>query len=213
MNPMLGVFQFMATEPVFLIPRQHVDGKTVNTWSSVKTEKVQHGNVRSVGGFMARIEGVSESETNDDVRQIFEEQKKRHGFVSNTAKIFALRPTVQKGVQALAQGIQESGLLTPELRNLVCVRAAQINGCPYWIDSNASGAMHNGAAAEKVEAVLGDWRKTPLFSMRERLALELAELMTYTGKRVTDKFFQRLKAFYWRRVGGIGCRHRAWEFP
>ena len=56
--------------------------------------------------------------------------------------------------------------------------------------------MHNGAAAEKVEAVLGDWRKTPLFSMRERLALELAELMTYTGKRVTDKFFQRLKAFY-----------------
>jgi alkylhydroperoxidase family enzyme len=84
-----------------------------------------------VGGFMARIEGVSESESNDDVRQIFEEQKKRHGFVSNTAKIFALRPTIQKGVQALAQGIQESGLLTPELRNLVCVRAAQINGCPY----------------------------------------------------------------------------------
>ena len=45
---------------------------------------------------MARIEGVSESETNDDVRQIFEELKKRHGFVSNTAKIFALRPTVGK---------------------------------------------------------------------------------------------------------------------
>ena len=56
--------------------------------------------------------------------------------------------------------------------------------------------MHNGAAAEKVEAVLGDWRKTPLFSMRERLALELAELMTYTGKRVTDKFFQRLKKHF-----------------
>lgn len=53
--------------------------------------------------------------------------------------------------------------------------------------------MHNGATAEKVEAALGDWRKNPLFSMRERLALELAERMTYTGKRVTDKFFQRLK--------------------
>ena len=80
---------------------------------------------------MARIEGISNSETNEDVRQLFEEQKKRYGFVSNTAKIFALRPTIQKGAQVLAQGIQESGLLTPELRNLVCVRAAQINGCPY----------------------------------------------------------------------------------
>ena len=36
---------------------------------------------------MARIEGLSESESNDDVRQIFEEQKKRHGFVSNTQDI------------------------------------------------------------------------------------------------------------------------------
>jgi alkylhydroperoxidase family enzyme len=80
---------------------------------------------------MARIEGISDGATNEDVRQMFEEQKKRHGFVSNTAKIFAIRPTIQKGVQALAHGIQESGLITPELRNLVCVRAAQINGCPY----------------------------------------------------------------------------------
>jgi hypothetical protein len=80
---------------------------------------------------MARIKGVTENETNDDVRQIFEEQKKRHGFVSNTAQIIALRPTIQQGVQALAQGIQQSGLISPELRNLVCVRTAQINGCPY----------------------------------------------------------------------------------
>ena len=80
---------------------------------------------------MARIEGVGENEANDDVRQIFDEQKKRHGFVSNTARVYALRPTIQKGAQALAQGIQDSGLIAPELRNLVCVRAAQINGCPY----------------------------------------------------------------------------------
>jgi hypothetical protein len=80
---------------------------------------------------MARIKGVAESEANDEVRQIFEEQKKRYGFVSNTAQIFAIRPTIQKGVQALAQGIQESRLIAPELRNLVCVRTAHINGCPY----------------------------------------------------------------------------------
>jgi hypothetical protein len=80
---------------------------------------------------MARIKGVTESETNDDVRQMFEEQKKRYGFVSNTAQIFAIRPTIQKGVQALAQGIQESGLIAPELRHIVCVKTAHINGCPY----------------------------------------------------------------------------------
>ena len=56
--------------------------------------------------------------------------------------------------------------------------------------------MQNGASAEKVEAALGDYRKSPLFSIRDRLALELAERMTYTGKRVTDRFFKRLKKHF-----------------
>ena len=80
---------------------------------------------------MARIKGVTESEADDEVRTIFEEQEKRYGFVSNTAKIYALRPTIQKGVQALGQGIQASGLIEPELRHLVCVKTANINGCPF----------------------------------------------------------------------------------
>jgi len=80
---------------------------------------------------MARIKGVTESEANDAVREIFAEQKQRHGFVSNAAQVSAVRPTIYRGVQALAQGIQESGLIVPELRNLVCARTAHINGCPY----------------------------------------------------------------------------------
>ena len=56
--------------------------------------------------------------------------------------------------------------------------------------------MQHGASAEKVEAALGDYRKSPLLSARERLALELAERMTYTSKRVTDRFFKRLKRHF-----------------
>ena len=53
--------------------------------------------------------------------------------------------------------------------------------------------MQRGAEAEKVEAVLGDYRNNPIFSRRERLALELAERMTYTDQRVTDSFFKELQ--------------------
>ena len=40
---------------------------------------------------------------------------------------------------------------------------------------------------------MGDYRKSALFTIRERLALELAERMTHTRKRVTDKFLKRLQ--------------------
>jgi alkylhydroperoxidase family enzyme len=56
--------------------------------------------------------------------------------------------------------------------------------------------MQHGASAEKVEAALGEYKKSPLFSAREKLALELCERMTYTKKRVTDRFFKRLQRHF-----------------
>jgi hypothetical protein len=80
---------------------------------------------------MLRIKGVSKEEASEEVRKVFDEQEKRYGSVLNTAKVYALRPTIQQGVQALQAGIVASGLISAELRHLLCMKAASINGCPY----------------------------------------------------------------------------------
>jgi alkylhydroperoxidase family enzyme len=56
--------------------------------------------------------------------------------------------------------------------------------------------MQKGASAEKVEAVLGNYKKSAVLSARERLALEMAERMTHTNKRVTNRFFSRLQKYF-----------------
>jgi alkylhydroperoxidase family enzyme len=80
---------------------------------------------------MARIAGVNPENPPVEVREIFAEQIHRQGFVSNTALVYGLRPTIYKGVQALNEGLRASGLIAPELRHMVCVKAASINGCPF----------------------------------------------------------------------------------
>ena len=80
---------------------------------------------------MARIKGVTTEAVSEEMREVFAEQEKRYGFVTNTTRVYALRPTIYKGVQALAAGIIASGLIEPELRHLACVKTAAINGCPY----------------------------------------------------------------------------------
>ena len=80
---------------------------------------------------MARIQGVPYEEATGDVRAFYDRQLERRGVISNTAYVYALRPTILQGHSALAAGIEESGLLEPALRNLVCLRAALINGCPF----------------------------------------------------------------------------------
>jgi hypothetical protein len=80
---------------------------------------------------MLRIKGVSKEDASEDVRKVFEEQERQHGSILSTAKVYGLRPTIQKGVQALQAGIVESGLISGDLRHLLCMKAASINGCPY----------------------------------------------------------------------------------
>jgi hypothetical protein len=80
---------------------------------------------------MLRVKGVSKEEASPEAREVFEAQEKQYGAVLNTAKVYGLRPTIQKGVQALQQGILASGLIPGDLRHLLCMKAAGINGCPY----------------------------------------------------------------------------------
>jgi len=80
---------------------------------------------------MLRIKGISKDDASEETRKILEEQEKQYGSILNTARVYALRPTIQKGVQALQAGIVASGLISGELRHLLCMKAASINGCPY----------------------------------------------------------------------------------
>ena len=80
---------------------------------------------------MLRINGVSKEDAPQEVQEVFAAQEKQYGAILNTAKVYGLRPTIQKGVQALQAGIVASGLISPELRHLLCMKAASINGCPY----------------------------------------------------------------------------------
>ena len=80
---------------------------------------------------MLRIKGASKESAPKEVQEVFAAQEKQYGTVLNTAKVYGLRPTIQQGVQALQAGIVASGLISPELRHLLCMKSASINGCPY----------------------------------------------------------------------------------
>jgi alkylhydroperoxidase family enzyme len=45
-------------------------------------------------------------------------------------------------------------------------------------------------------ADLGGWRQSRAFSELERVALEYAERMTYTGQKVDDDLFRRLREHF-----------------
>jgi len=55
--------------------------------------------------------------------------------------------------------------------------------------------MQAGASEEKIRQV-AEAAGSPLFTESERVALEYAETMTVTGRKVTDELFTRLRAAF-----------------
>jgi AhpD family alkylhydroperoxidase len=63
------------------------------------------------------------------------------------------------------------------LRELVRIRASQLNGCAYCIDMHTKDARAAGEIEQRIYA-LAAWRETPFFTSRERAALALTESVT-----------------------------------
>jgi AhpD family alkylhydroperoxidase len=67
--------------------------------------------------------------------------------------------------------------LDARLRELVRIRASQLNGCAYCIDMHTKDARAVGETEQRIYA-LPAWRETPFFSERERAALAFTESVT-----------------------------------
>ena len=65
----------------------------------------------------------------------------------------------------------------PRLRELVRIRASQINGCAYCIDMHTKDARAIGETEQRIYS-LPAWRETPFFTERERAALAFTESVT-----------------------------------
>lgn len=98
--------------------------------------------------------------------------------MSNPATIF---PDAMNGIQALLKATRKGGIPQAVLE-LVHLRASQINGCSYCVDSGARSARKAGETDERLFAVAA-WREAPYFTDAERAALALTEAATRLADR------------------------------
>lgn len=126
--------------------------------------------------------------------------------------------------QAATKELDGAGI-DPRLRELIRIRASQLNGCAYCIDMHTKDARAIGETEQRIYA-LPAWRETGFYTTRERAALAFAESVTLLAStHVPDSDYAAVAAEYsqaeisallalivtinsWNR---IGVTARAWE--
>lgn len=114
--------------------------------------------------------------------------------------------------------------IEPLLRELIRIRASQLNGCSYCVDMHTSDASTKGEHPRRL-AALAVWRESSLFTARERAALSLTESMTRLSEtHVPDEAWSTAAAVFTpEELGalvslivvinawnGVGVSTRAW---
>ena len=84
--------------------------------------------------------------------------------------------------------------IDPKLRELIRVRASQLNGCAYCIDMHTKDARAIGETEQRLYA-LPAWAETPYFTARERAALAFTESVTLVaGEHVPTRDYEAVAA-------------------
>ena len=101
--------------------------------------------------------------------------------------VYRLQAKASRAMNALDAAVAETGL-EPSLRELVKLRASQINGCAYCVDMHSKDARRGGETEQRVYGVVA-WREAPYYTPRERAALALTEAVTLIAGGVPEDVY------------------------
>jgi AhpD family alkylhydroperoxidase len=128
------------------------------------------------------------------LRWFFRRQERKYGMTLSPSWLWGRLPAHFGGLLVLLGCFQRKSFpVDTALRSLVSARIAQLNGCAFCVDLNSYNLLQATGSLSKAKAV-DQWRTSTLYSEKERLALDYAETMTDTTRRVTPAQIQALKS-------------------
>ena len=108
---------------------------------------------------------------------------------------FKSAPDAMQALVALDTYVKHCGLEI-SLLELIKIRASQLNGCAYCIYLHTRDARAKGEAEARIY-LLDAWRESPLYSERERAALEWTEAITLIAtSRASDAAYAEVQRHF-----------------
>lgn len=115
--------------------------------------------------------------------------------MSNRVKIQSAFPEAWKAMYGVETTLANTNIpLTT--KELMKVRASQLNQCAFCIDMHATSALKNGETAKRL-LLLNAWKETDLFSEEEKAALAVVEDITLIHQGgLLEATYQNAQKYY-----------------
>ncbi len=129
-----------------------------------------------------------------ELQPLVEEIMAARGGVLHLYRMLMHSPAVAEGWLHLLSGIRLKSAVPGNLRELIIMRVAVLNGAPYEADQHRGIALREGVTQGQLEA-LDHWRDSALFDGREQAVLGLTDAMT-RQVQVSDEIFNAARGWF-----------------
>lgn len=110
--------------------------------------------------------------------------------------ILETEPEATKAMYALSGYIEKSAL-TATHKELIKIRASQLNGCAFCIDMHTKDALKQSESAQRI-FLLNAWKEVhDLYTEEERIILAVTEAVTLIHQGgIPDELYRKAKAVF-----------------
>jgi AhpD family alkylhydroperoxidase len=154
---------------------------------------------------MARIDGVRQADAGLKTELVYRlgprmvkkltGREPRTGSGIQPMEIWADQLQMMFGMGKFNQAVRNGKSVDERVKNLVELKGAQMIGCEFCVDLGSQICRNSGVTDEELLA-LPHYRRSDLFTEREKLALDYAVGMMRTPVEVTDELFARMKEHF-----------------
>ena len=154
---------------------------------------------------MARIHGVPQQQAGPIVKLVYRFMRKgmkkmtgreaAHGSGIEPIELWAHQPKMMSGMGKFQQAVRKGDSVDERLKYLVELKGAQLIGCEYCVDLGSQICRNSGFSDEELLA-LPRYRRSDLFTEREKLALDYTVAVMRTPVEVTDELFARMREHF-----------------
>jgi uncharacterized peroxidase-related enzyme len=136
--------------------------------------------------FASRFGEPAESELPEDIRDVYEANRSKIGFVPNVFRAYARRPEHFRAFMAYHDVLMKSkGGLSRAEREAIVVAVSSENACQYCMTAHGAALRILGKDAMLAEQIANNWRTADL-TPRWRTMLEFASQVNEPGFAATD---------------------------
>lgn len=114
--------------------------------------------------------------------------------MNTRVNILQTQPEAYKAMMGLERYLASSSL-TPTHKELIKIRASQINGCAYCINMHTRDARKLGETEQRIY-LLNAWRETTLYTPEEQAILAMTEEITLIHNHLSQATYDHAKKLF-----------------